>query len=68
MTGKEAEEIYWTAYRAASGKAMGVSRVDQSGVVRAAWDAVVEAFNVESDREWALRYLAMQDVGAMGRH
>ena len=68
MTGKEAEEIYWAAYREAAGRSIGANGVDQGEVVRVAWDAVVAEFNAESDREWAARYLAMADEGQMSRN
>lgn len=63
LTPEQAENIYYEAYRKASGSHMsGVSPLIQADLRRQAWQAVIDAFNKESDHEWARRYLAIQET------
>lgn len=63
MTPEQAEEIYYEAYyKASNGHMAGISPLEQAGLRKKAWEAVIEAFNKESDEEWAKRYLAMEQT------
>ncbi len=63
MTPERAEDIYYEAYAKASGEHLGgITPLDQSKLRKQAWQAVIDAFNKESDEEWAKRYLAIQEA------
>ena len=63
MTPEEAEDIYNEAYSKASGEHLaGISPLIQADLRKKAWKAVIDAFNKESDEEWAKRYLAIQET------
>lgn len=40
----------------------GVSPLIQADLRRQAWQSVIDAFNKESDQEWAKRYLALEEA------
>lgn len=62
MTPEQAEDIYHEAYAKASiDHAAGITPLDQAKLRKQAWQAVIDAFNKESDETWAMKYLNMDE-------
>jgi hypothetical protein len=63
MTPQEASEIFWKAYEGYSRETQfDLKRLKQSELYQAGFKALIDAFNKESDTEWAKRYLAIQET------
>ena len=62
MTPQEASEIFWKAYEGYSRETQfDLKRLKQSELYNHCFKVLIEAFNKESDQEWAKRYLAFQE-------
>lgn len=63
MTPEQASEIFWKAYESYSRETQfNLKELKQSELYMAGFKALIDAFNKESDTEWAKRYLALQEA------